>query len=268
MNDEREYPPLESSLAHYDAPDDKIESPHAAQTVHSSPDDRKSDFSGPQQPSTDIYLYNQAQDVQSRNAVDSPHVNIPVESGHGNMSLARQSLLPSSEAGKLEVSIQPVQSQNRSVDGHQGNHGELLTQVPHHTIIGNTELELESDRAKEAAGGSNVESVEQPFYVNAKQYYRILKRRYARAKLEENLKISRERRPYLHESRHKHAMRRPRGQGGRFLTAAEIAELKNKDEDQSRDDIKRQQLKSVVDKKLNPETTNEAEDSDSAIKRT
>ncbi|CAI4446986.1 CPA_1a_G0018170.mRNA.1.CDS.1 [Saccharomyces cerevisiae] len=69
---------------------------------------------------------------------------------------------------------------------------------------------------------------EQPFYVNAKQYYRILKRRYARAKLEEKLRISRERKPYLHESRHKHAMRRPRGEGGRFLTAAEIKAMKSK----------------------------------------
>lgn len=70
--------------------------------------------------------------------------------------------------------------------------------------------------------------MEQPFYVNAKQYHRIIQRREARENLEQSLKIARGRRPYLHESRHKHAMRRPRGQGGRFLTAAEIAERDQK----------------------------------------
>lgn len=72
---------------------------------------------------------------------------------------------------------------------------------------------------------------EEPLYVNAKQYNRILKRRQARAKLEAMIRANKqqtgEKAPYMHESRHRHAMKRPRGPGGRFLTAAEIAALKN-----------------------------------------
>lgn len=69
---------------------------------------------------------------------------------------------------------------------------------------------------------------EAPLYVNAKQFHRILKRRVARQRLEEALRLtSKGRKPYLHESRHKHAMRRPRGPGGRFLTADEVAAIES-----------------------------------------
>jgi len=69
---------------------------------------------------------------------------------------------------------------------------------------------------------------EPPLYVNAKQYRRIMKRREARAKLEARGLISNRRQGrYLFESRHKHAKKRERGPGGKFLSKAEKENLKH-----------------------------------------
>ena len=79
--------------------------------------------------------------------------------------------------------------------------------------------------APKSRDGTSSLTVEAPIYVNAKQFNRILCRRAARERPLQKLKLIRTRKPYLHESRHKHTVSRPRGVGGRFLSRDELEAL-------------------------------------------
>lgn len=131
---------------------------------------------------------------------------------------------------------------NEEGGGQQADHSGLLDDTA-------TPSSIYNDTTESGVYNPVVEGTEdEPLYVNPKQYNRILKRREVRARMELKRRRTEEairtgkldlkklvkgkgvsksveeddKKSYQHESRHKHAMRRPRGPGGRFLTAEEI----------------------------------------------
>ncbi|GAB7357024.1 hypothetical protein MBLNU459_g7850t1 [Dothideomycetes sp. NU459] len=152
-----------------------------------------------------------------------------------NSSMASQMVMPSAQAmpqamaqrRMSQINSPAVQSQQPAMNQHRPSMTPQMTQAA-------SQPHPQASSPEAVTGGAE----ESPLYVNAKQFHRILKRRMARQKLEEALRLtSKGRKPYLHESRHNHAMRRPRGPGGRFLTADEVAALEAKGEGATLADI-------------------------------
>ena len=149
----------------------------------------------------------------------------------------RQSVSKDHDAPSINLSLgQPLtddipitnetdQSSETLLTQHQGflSHPPMspLDQIHHrHSIPSDSQAHIPATKP--------AENKETTICTNTKQIHRILKRRVARRKFEEQFGLARKgRKNHNHESRHKQAMSLPRGPDERFLTRVEVTTLTN-----------------------------------------
>ncbi|CAJ1938372.1 unnamed protein product [Sphenostylis stenocarpa] len=154
---------------------------------------------------------------QSESQVQSPSANGISDSGISTQNLNVQYATPG-QLGTGHAMVPPVypypDPYYRSIFAPYDTQS-----YPPQAYSGQPMVHLQLMGIQQAGVPLPTDAVEEPVFVNAKQYHGILRRRQSRAKAESENKAIRNRKPYLHESRHMHALRRPRGCGGRFLNS-------------------------------------------------